>query len=1182
MSSNPSQTPILDSTRSVHTQQDLRELLQERYVSFGGLSLAQVQFSVLKCVLQHEKCIIVTPTSKDSHLWTEFLLANQNLLNSGSQVNRTMGLLPHWTGWSRDRFVNQTPIINQRLFSKHLLSENSSSIIVATMAGLLQKDTPWDYLRKFSITIKLGQEIEIEDLKVYLEDLGYHQAVDVTTEGQYCIKGAIVEVYPVNCLNPSRVEILGDQVSSVREFAVESNRSQKKLESLNIFPATDLIANEHAFNKTKQTFYERLNLQEEVSIADRQFVYDQYSRKRFQFLPTVLYPWARIESCSVLSQLEDDVCLIIPNGFDACEVLFKEFMLDSENLHKSDQDSKRLTAPFSDHFESFDSFSKRGHKLRQIELKPRLHNPISSPIVWTQKIVVKIPEKPGTALQLEEISKLLEEKQSQDTSIVIVCRNEERLTRVEDILKLRSLDFSTDRFTKLQSTKEDCVLTLGSIAGLVSFDLENTEYWPDDLFLGDSRTKRVNQASKLRNLLGSFQDVKIGQLVVHSIHGIGCYQGLKKLIIGGIEGEFLNIEYAENDRIYLPIDKLNLLQKHGSQSNENSQLDRLGSGGWDRRKQSAKKSAQDLAEKLLKIQAERSIARPRIFPSVDDRYYSFEKSFPYTETKDQLQAIDDINSDLESSKLMDRLICGDVGFGKTEVAIRAAFRTLQEGYQVVVLVPTTVLCHQHFKSFQSRLASEGYRVGQVSRFVSTLDTKANILSLNSGKLDVLVGTHKILSSGLKPPRLGLIIVDEEQKFGVAQKELLKQLKPNCDFLTLTATPIPRTLHIAMSGLRDISIINSPPQNRLSVKTFLSAFDESLIRESIEMELNRGGQTFFVHNKVEDIKEMTLFISSLVPKARVRFAHGQMPQGELETHIVDFLEQRFDVLVCTTIIESGIDMPNVNTLIINNADHFGLSQLYQMRGRVGRSSVQGYAYLLSRPLDVLSEEARLRLEIIATNQALGSGFQIASHDLDIRGTGDLLGSEQSGHIQGVGIEVYSEMLESAINELKGIGSADTHQDVDIKIPIQAYLPSDYVLSERDRLRIYKSVYSAESLEAIDLIQSDVIDQFGEIPPLGSLIFKISKIKFLLSLLGASSIAMNPKERTFEVKFGRLNEQRISLLLQFATKKPKSYRLTPDYKMHLLTQTQSSLTEGADSAIIDEVLSLLTPFATASTI
>ncbi|MCX6116277.1 MAG: transcription-repair coupling factor, partial [Proteobacteria bacterium] len=708
----------------------------------------------------------------------------------------------------------------------------------------------------------------------------------------------------------------------------------------------------------------------------------------------------------------------------------------------------------------------------------------------------------------------------------------------------------------LKSTKAEknihILSVMGEFSNFVWFDQEKLLFIPEHSLFGIQEKTRKPRSRTLKNYLSSFRDLKTGDLVVHTQHGIGMYRGMVGMTVAGFSGDFLHLEYAGGDKIFLPADKLNLLQRYNSGSDSNagqSHLDRLGSGGWERKKAKASQAIKDMAEKLLKLQAQRTLAPIHVYTSPSDDYFKFEAEFPFTETDDQLKAIQDVNSDLQSGKPMDRLICGDVGFGKTEVALRAIYRAVQEGFQVLVLVPTTILCYQHFRNFTDRLSKHGIRVAQLNRFVPSKAAKIVLEDMASGRIDVLVGTHKILGTKIAVKRLGMIVVDEEQRFGVTHKERLKELRAGADILTLTATPIPRTLHMAMLGLRDISIIATPPVSRVSVKTYIAEHDESLIKDAIEREISRNGQVFYVHNRVDDIAETTNYVKSLVPTARIKFAHGQMKETDLEDVILEFIEQRFDVLVCTTIIESGVDMPNVNTLIIDNSERFGLAQLYQMRGRVGRSSVQAFAYFLTNRISRLTDDAQKRLDVLASHQELGAGFQIASHDLEIRGAGNLLGADQSGHAAEVGLEMYTDLLAEAIAELRNENPPKKPTDPEIRLPISASILGSYIPTEGLRLQLYKNLFSSNSISSVDNLFNEALDRYGIMPVLTKKLFSIARIKTYLTSMNATQLIFISTQNVLEIRFTNLKELQIQHLIVEVQRQSKLLRLSPDYKLYI---------------------------------
>ncbi|MBF0441744.1 MAG: transcription-repair coupling factor, partial [Oligoflexales bacterium] len=768
-------------------------------------------------------------------------------------------------------------------------------------------------------------------------------------------------------------------------------------------------------------------------------------------------------------------------------------------------------------------------------------------------------------------------------TIIILAHNEESIERIETLLVNRHL--SVNRRDSIFSD-----LILGRLKGgeiYVSKGYLSEAVWseenlfliiPEDILFGNKREVPIRSSStRLKNYLKTFKDLRKGDLVVHVKHGVCRYQGITVLNYDGYVNDFIYLQFAGSDRLYLPTDSLNMLQRYniGGNGNEEYPLDNLKGNGWIKRKERVKKAVDDIAAKLVEIQAKRAVVHRSSYSAQSDIYYQVESDFPFEETEDQLKVIDEVNFDLSKSIPMDRLVCGDVGFGKTEVAIRAATRVILDGYQVMVLTPTTVLCFQHYLTFSQRLRKYGINVSQINRFIKADELNNTKASFSQGKIDLIVGTHRLLSKDINPKKLGLIVIDEEQRFGVKHKELIKELSQGCDVLTLSATPIPRTLHMAMLGLRDISLISTPPNERLAIKTYISEFDDRLIKGAIEAELRRGGQVFFIHNTVEDIVRMCSYLKDLVPNSRVEVAHGQMQSSKLENVIIDFIQQKFPILLCTTIIESGIDMPNVNTLIVNNAERFGLSQLYQMRGRVGRSGRQSFAYFLTGKKTRISDDAKRRLEILVSHQELGAGFQIASYDLEMRGAGTLLGPEQSGHIADVGFEMYTELLDTAINEIRG-RDRKVLSDIEIKIPVSAYIPKEYILSENQRLHYYKRLFSVNEEQEVGIIRDEVEDRFGKMPVPCVRIFKVASVKQLLRISNIASCVFI-KNNCFEIKFYQLSESEIFILIELVSKNPECYKITPDYKLIVSLGEKKSADLSDQDFLLNKLSTLIEPLA-----
>ena len=1107
------------------------------------------------------KLIVVLPSMKEVQIWSRFL---EYL--PGWKDRITAGILPPWTGWAADRFVNQSRIRHQRLYALGILRSSEASLVLTTLEGLGQTTLSPATFENSSFPLKAGEEYDQDELAGRLVDLGYNLASTVEEPGQYTLRGAILDVFCPSSLRPFRIEFLGDTITSIRSFDPVKQRSLTDFKTIDIRPATEVLTRAAARKQQAQALFDAL-LTQSIESTDRDGMLAAFQASgRFQgldmFGPVLNEEGAKGLDFALDFATNESISkpiVIFPKPIETCFESYATFFDQVARDYQEDLVRKRPAIDPNKHFPPVDKLKQAIHESTDIV---EFGNPYTRPGVELIRMAAQLAPaavpmsgEPGLALFDKWIDLFESMRRQASCTIVILCHQEEQVERVINLLEHRRITAfkNFEVLSKLVAgsigNSESVVVGLGDLASHIWLEDEATLVVPEQSIFGSSSKKRRPASAKLQTYLSSFKDLKTGNLVVHVEHGIGRYLGLTSLQLGSTNGDFLILEFAGGDKIYLPVDRLNLLQRYneGGEEAPRQTLDRLGGPQWDNRKSRVRKAIRDMAEELLKTQAKRSVISHHTYSPPDETFLRFEAAFPFEETEDQLRAIEEVEDDLMTGKAMDRLICGDVGFGKTEVALRAAMRVVLEGFQVLVLVPTTVLCYQHYRTFSNRLESFGAKVAQVNRFVKGTNIRESLAGLASGQVDVLVGTHRILSKDIKPKRLGLLVIDEEQRFGVAHKEKLKALKVGCDILTLSATPIPRTLHMAMVGLRDISIIATPPHDRLSIRTFIANFDEVLIADAIRQEVRRGGQVFFIHNRVQDIEEMRTLVKSLVPEIEIRTAHGQMKEQQLEKVIVEFMDQRFPVLLCTTIVESGIDMPNVNTLIVNRADQFGLSQLYQLRGRVGRSNVQAYAYFLTPPVERLTEDAIKRLDVLAAHQELGAGFQIASHDLELRGAGNLLGGEQSGHATAVGLELYTDMLEQAIAELQG-APIETKVDTEIQLPIEAVIPVSYVEAENERLQLYKALFATATLSELNKFKQDVSDRYGTPPADMEQLYKIGRLKQLLRHLQVKKIKSGG-EAVCDLTFASLTEQRISQLTNFVKGHGSRYQLMPDYRLRI---------------------------------
>ena len=755
------------------------------------------------------------------------------------------------------------------------------------------------------------------------------------------------------------------------------------------------------------------------------------------------------------------------------------------------------------------------------------------------------------SIRKEELLKPLADRikgwQDLGWSIFIVCHTAGQAERLKDLLEgyglrceMWDMGCGKSLFYPLPPTSHPLII-IGDLSSGFRFPSVNLAVVTEEEIFGQRIKRRVPPSSKIDVFLTQLQDLNVGDFVVHTVHGVGLYKGLKRLEIEDSKNDFLLLEYQDGDRLYLPVQRLNLVGKYHGTEGRIPLLDKLGSTNWEKRKSKVKKAVEEMAKELLELYASRKVIEGFSFSKGDRLFSEFEASFEYEETPDQARAIEEVLSDMEETRAMDRLVCGDVGYGKTEVAMRAAFKAVLDNKQVAVLVPTTVLAQQHYITFQNRFAAYPVTVEVLSRFRSHKEQKEILKKIASREVDIIIGTHRLLQKDIAFKDLGIIVIDEEHRFGVSHKERLKQMRKHVDVLTLTATPIPRTLHMSISGIRDLSIINTPPEDRLAIKTIVAMFDDDLIRDAIMRELVRGGQIFFVHNRVQSIGAMADYLRRLVPEARIGVAHGQMKEKELEMVMAAFVNKEYDILLSTSIIESGLDIPSANTILINRADRFGLAEIYQLRGRVGRSRHRAYAYLLTPPEITLTGDAKKRLKVLQELSDLGAGFRLATYDLEIRGAGELLGKAQSGQIAEVGFEMYIRLLEEAIKELKG-EKMEREIEPEINLNVSAYIPEEYIPDERQRLNIYKRIASVSSETDITGLKEEIKDRFGGIPVSVDNLFRIMGIKLLLKQTKITEL--NQKGSFIYMAFSNDTSVEPQKLLRLMNRNPKKFRLTPD--------------------------------------
>ncbi len=1001
-----------------------------------------------------------------------------------------------------DRFSPHPDLIGERLRTLAALAAGQLDIVVADVRALLRYLPPVEFVRARSLAIKPGQTLPPADLREQLTAAGYRHVTTVMEHGEFAVRGSIIDLYPAGFHAPVRLDYFDDEIESLREFDVKTQRSADKLTGLNLLPAREFALDEDGIALFRQQFRKRFEGDPTRSSVYREVSDGAAAGGVENYLPLFF------ETTSTLLDYLGETPLII-ESLGAREAADTDWEAVEQRHEQFDHDQERPILTPEELFTHPDALRKRLDQQRLIRF-----GRFESTREDDQSHSFATSAPPN--LNLKSTSRSPTEKLRDfvtgfDGALLLVAESPGRRETLLDMLRDQQLKPTVvadwPDFLKKRPVLGVTVAPLQE--GLHLTDDKLAVIAENQLFQRKVKTARRQRAARdPQTIIRDLTDLSIGAPVVHEAYGVGRYQGLTQLEAGGSDAEYLTLTYADGDKLYVPVHSLHLISRYTGAAPDSAPLHRLGSDQWDKARRKAAKKIRDVAAELLELYARRAARVGQSLKVTPDDYRAFAAGFPFEPTVDQAQAIDAIVEDMTSLKPMDRLVCGDVGFGKTEVALRAAFVAAQAGKQVVMLVPTTLLAQQHGQTFADRFADWPVTVEVLSRFRSRKESTEILKKVESGHVDIVVGTHRLLQPDIKFKDLGLVIIDEEHRFGVRHKERLKALRAEVDVLTLTATPIPRTLNLAMGGLRDLSLITTPPAERLSIKTFVSTWDDALIREACLREIQRGGQIFFVHNAVQTIEKTAAKLAELVPEASLEIGHGQMRERDLEQVMLDFYHRRFNMLVCTTIVESGIDCPAANTIIIDRADRFGLAQLHQLRGRVGRSNRSAFAYLIAPPTKALTDDAVKRLEAIESLEDLGAGFALASHDLEIRGAGELLGEEQSGQIHEIGFNMYMELLDRAVKSLQRGDEPDLSSlpssGVEIDLHVPAFFPDDYLPDVHMRLVQYKRIASASDDEALRELKVEMIDRFGLIPEQAQALFELANLRILASKLNIARL------------------------------------------------------------------------------
>ena len=1014
--------------------------------------------------------------------------------------------LPDWETLPYDVFSPLPELISQRLLTLHRLGSVDKGVLVVPASTLLQRTTPKQYIDANSLSLRVGDEISLDGMRRQLEQGGYQCVSQVYAHGEFSVRGSLLDLFPMGSDLPYRIDLFDQEIDSIRTFDTETQRTLEKIERIEMLPAREFPLDEAGITRFRKAYRNQFEGDPQRSLIYREVSNGNAPGGLEYYLPLFFQ-----QTATLFDFLPPRHLIIRPPETRDAETRFLEQVKTRYEQRRHDLE-RPLLPPQQLYLseEELSSLLNRGASisLQRSEIERR-HKGYSSYHNFASRTPPPLSFQARAAHPAGALQAFIDSKPGR---VLFAAESAGRREQLRETLS--SYGIHTTPVAGWQAFLES-----DSVVAITVAPLEQG-VWLDDAgivvitetqLLGERVRQERRRRAKKRDadqVVRNLTELHIGAPVVHEEHGVGRYQGLQTLEISGMQTEFLALEYARGDKLYVPVSSLHMISRYAGAAPENAPLHRLGGDQWEKIKRKAAAQVRDAAAELLEIYARRAANQGYAFPPAGEEYSAFAASFEFEETPDQQQAIDTVLADMASPRPMDRVVCGDVGFGKTEVAMRAAFMAVHGGRQVVVLVPTTLLAQQHYQNFSDRFADWPVKVESLSRFRSVKQQKAVMAGLADGTLDIVIGTHKLLQGSIKYKNLGLVIIDEEHRFGVRHKEQLKALRSEVDLLTLTATPIPRTLNMAMAGMRDLSIIATPPTDRLPIKTFISQWNDALVIEACQRELKRGGQIYFLHNEVSTIEHTASKLERLLPGTRIQVAHGQMRERELEAIMRDFYHQRFNILVCTTIVESGIDVPSANTIIINRADKLGMAQLHQLRGRVGRSHHRAYAYLITPPPKTLTADARKRLEAIESMEDLGAGFTLATHDLEIRGAGELLGDEQSGQIHAIGFSLYSELLERAVKALKAGQQPSLDRPLDhgaeIDLQLPALLPEDYLPDVHGRLVLYKRIASAVTFDELRELQVEMIDRFGLLPEPAKALFGITALKLQANPLGICKI------------------------------------------------------------------------------
>ncbi len=1066
-------------------------------------------------------------------------------------------------------------VSNHRVRVMDRLIRGESIIVVSSIQSIMNKIMTKTLIKKYTLDIEMGQTIDLNQLSNTFVAQGYERVDMVEGVGQFSIRGGIIDLFSVNSFNPFRIELFDDEIDSIRIFDLKTQRSIENLTSIHIPPIKEVLILEEEINHVidgiesdLNTSTKKLQKKGETEIIDaltekfRAYI-DRLSNKMSIGNLDLLVPYLKQDISNIIEYFKSD-SIVIADEPQRIEESVKGLRQDFINRYTDQFERGEVLSRHQDIYHAYDTILDDISKLTCITTTNLLkNNPRFKP-----KAIINFSIKSMQSFhnKIEILVEELKHFKYRGYKTIILSGTKERGIRLVQNLLENNIECSYVDDVSREIKSGQVFITAGSISR--GFEYSNLKFAiiSDKEVFGSYKKARPVKTRKDTAKIASFTDLNVGDYVVHETHGIGKYIGVEQLTVQGVKKDYLSVKYSGEDRLYVPIDQMNLIQKYIGSDTVEPKVNKLGSSEWAKTKTKVKKAIEDMAADLIKLYAARQTVKGYRFSSDTPWQKQFEDAFAYEETDDQLRCIEEIKKDMEKDRPMDRLLCGDVGYGKTEVALRAAFKAIMDGKQVAILVPTTILAQQHYNTIVERFNQFPVKAEMLSRFRTPNQQKKIINDLKSGNLDIVVGTHRLLSKDVKFKDLGLLIIDEEQRFGVKHKEAIKIIKQSIDVLTLTATPIPRTLHMSLIGIRDMSVIEEPPEERYPVQTYVVEYNEQLIKDAIIRELNREGQIYYLYNRVQNIQQFASRVKNLIPDAKVAIGHGQMSERELERVMMDFLSRETDALVCTTIIETGLDIPNVNTIIINDADKMGLSQLYQLRGRVGRSNRVASAYFTYEKDKVLTEVAEKRLKAIKEFTEFGSGFKIAMRDLEIRGAGNLLGSEQHGQMAAIGYDLYVKFLEESIKKLKGEQEEEIIETT-IELNVDGYIPKKYIEKEEQKVEIYKRIASIMNKQDYSDVLEEIMDRFGEIPKEVTNLLKISYIKSLCSKAKIISVSQNDQVIKLDFKsIESITPDLVNeLVLSYGRRMTFDLSKTPNFKYKLTGKTQDSILNELEKVI-----------------